>query len=140
MTFWHTPISYALPHKTSGLEGPLDKVFWHTSGLESMWVKFPTFRETTKGYGLGGELPGYPSEDTGAIPRNLSRCRTSQESRLRDRRLAMTASYDTKTERWIVTDEIFGITVKGPAREGCEERVLDLARRFQELRAQTRKE
>lgn len=42
----------------------------------------------------------------------------------------MTAHYDADTHRWEVTNG--SIIVRGPEREGCEERLLELERRLKE--------
>jgi len=42
----------------------------------------------------------------------------------------MTGHYDKKLNRWEVTNG--HITVRGPEREGCEERLLELERRLKE--------
>jgi len=46
----------------------------------------------------------------------------------------MTALYDKTEKLWTVTHAVYPITVKGPTREGCEERVRDLALRYETIR------
>jgi len=41
----------------------------------------------------------------------------------------MTSHYDIKTERWIVSEG--NITVKGPTRQACEERLREMAAALQ---------
>jgi hypothetical protein len=41
----------------------------------------------------------------------------------------MTSHYDIKTERWIVSEG--NITVKGPSRQGCIERLREMAAALQ---------
>jgi len=45
----------------------------------------------------------------------------------------MTSTFDKDTERWEVSHDIYPITVKGPTRSGCEERLADLADRYHQL-------
>jgi hypothetical protein len=42
--------------------------------------------------------------------------------------------YDAVNEVWIAEHDIYPITVKGPTREGCEERVRDLTLRYETIR------
>ena len=45
----------------------------------------------------------------------------------------MKVEYDAKIEKWVATDDVFPITVKGPTRAGCEERLAELAARYKGL-------
>jgi hypothetical protein len=45
----------------------------------------------------------------------------------------MPTHYDKKTDRWTATHDIYPITVCGPKRNLCEERLADLVSRYENV-------
>jgi hypothetical protein len=46
----------------------------------------------------------------------------------------MTSRYDSATERWIVTSGC--VTVKGPSRSACEERLREMEEKLRQIEAE----
>ena len=47
----------------------------------------------------------------------------------------MSVTYDEATDQWTASHPVYPITVSGPTREGVEQRLAELASRYQQVRS-----